>query len=75
MRKSLAANFEAVNPCSIMLEGFAHGKHKSTEKVRLKILMDDISHNVNVLIVADDLICENLLLGREVLCQQDCRRR
>ncbi|XP_065358763.1 uncharacterized protein LOC135952674 [Calliphora vicina] len=73
IRESFATGFDSVEPCSILLEGFAHGKYESTGKIKLNIIIDDISHDVYVLVVADDLICENILLGRDILCQQGSR--
>lgn len=73
IRESFARELGTVEHCSVVLKGFAGGKFESTGKLMLNMNIDNAVYNVGVLIVKDDLICENLLLGRDVLCQEGSR--
>lgn len=56
-----------------MLRGFGGGEYVSTRKLNALIIIDGQKFNANMVVVSDGLICENVLLGMDVLCGSDKR--
>jgi len=68
IRKSFAENVGVLQRCALTLNGFGGGKFLCTQKLFVKIVIDDSDYEVEVLVVEDKLIAENVLLGKDILC-------
>jgi len=69
IRKSFAENVGVLQRCAVTLNGFGGGKFLCTQKLFVKIVIDDSVYEVEVLVVEDKLITENVLLGKDILCR------
>ncbi|XP_036347329.1 uncharacterized protein LOC118756687 [Rhagoletis pomonella] len=73
IRKSFAAKLGQTKPSTVVLKGFGGGEFICKEEVHVKIDIDNIKLQICALVVDDELISENILLGEDTLCQDGKR--
>ncbi|XP_061395568.1 uncharacterized protein LOC133331186 [Musca vetustissima] len=70
IRASLVNKMNNVKKCSRPLTGFAGGKYVCTEKVNTSLDIDGRVLNSDLYVVKDELLPEDVLLGRDILCRE-----
>lgn len=73
IRRSFAMIIGETENCSMVLNGFAGGKYECTKVVKVPIDIDETSYDVNLYVVENSMIPNDVLLGRDVLCQKGRR--
>ncbi|XP_036341700.1 uncharacterized protein LOC118751046, partial [Rhagoletis pomonella] len=59
--------------CTRVLQGFAGGTYERTAKILVSLEIDNDRHQAKLLVVDNDHIDEDVLLGRDVFCQNGKR--
>lgn len=73
IRKSRAKTFGDVEKCTKLLAWFAGGKYVCNTKINTSLEIDGNVLTKDLYIVDDNLIPEDVLLGRDILCRDGNR--
>lgn len=67
VRQTFSPKIATYNNEITTLRGFGGDKFVSTRKIYVVIMIDDVRFDTNMVAVNDELISENVLLGKDVL--------
>lgn len=74
IRSSAAQSLGNMKPCiPVTLRGFGGGTTSSSTSLTLPINIDNFESTAELFIVADDLLPEDVLLGKNILCRPEVR--
>lgn len=74
VRSSIAHQFGAIEPCKVVhLKGFGGNIYAVTKCVRATVVVDKVVSETVMYVVDDELLPEEVLLGKDVLCRPDVR--
>lgn len=74
IRLTAAQSLGNMKPCiPLTLKGFGGGESHSSRSLTLPIVIDKIESTAELYVVADDLLPEDILLGKDILCRPEVR--
>ncbi|XP_067625346.1 uncharacterized protein [Eurosta solidaginis] len=73
IHRKLATQIGEITECTRVLKGFAGGTYQCKAKILASIQIDNNRHPAKLLVVDDNHIDEDVLLGRDVFCQSGKR--
>ncbi|XP_049316921.1 uncharacterized protein LOC125779690 [Bactrocera dorsalis] len=73
VKESFAIKLGSISTCSITLNGFGGGKYVCDAKINAIVEIDNEKFESDILIVEDNLLNENILLGTDCLCRNGSR--
>lgn len=68
IRKSIVKDMDVKEKCYIRLIGFGGGDYECLEKIKMEMKIDDINLVHSILIIEDDKLAFEMLLGKDILC-------